>query len=156
MCPAHGAEPFAHYGCRNLRRIEDPNLPRYRWPIRVDSTEDGLAIEVALSASMLATNSTLTWKYSVQIGLAVRGSKHNRARDLIAEMARHFPRVWSLAQNIGGFPRNTGSKNLIEAHGNMPSLSCTRCSFFVAIDEFHGLDIHEKCVRDLGGSMPSP
>lgn len=126
----------------------ESGIPTYRGIgglYNVDSTEDGVAIEEALSASMLATNPALTWKYLAQIGLAVQGAKHNRAHELIAEMERHFPRVWTLTQNIDGFHRDAGCKNLIEAHGNMHSLSCTRCSYRVAIEEFHGLDIPPKC-----------
>jgi NAD-dependent deacetylase len=126
----------------------ESGIPTYRGTgglYILDSTEDGVAIEEALSASMLATNPALTWKYLAQIGLAVQGAKHNRAHELIAEMERHFPRVWTLTQNIDGFHRDAGSKNLIEAHGNMHALSCTRCSYRVAIDEFHGLDIPPKC-----------
>ncbi len=46
-------------------------IPNYRdigGLYHVDTTEDGVSIEEALSASMLAENPALTWKYLEQIG----------------------------------------------------------------------------------------
>ena len=110
----------------------ESGIPTYRGIgglYNVDTTEDGVAIEEALSASMLAKNPALTWKYLAQIGLAVQGARHNRAHEVIAEMESRFLRVWTLTQNVDGFHLAAGAKNVIEAHGNMHSLSCTRCSF---------------------------
>ena len=60
-------------------------------------------------------------------------------------MERHFPRVWTLTQNVDGFHHLAGSKNLIEIHGNMRSLSCTRCSFHREVDETYQLEIPPRC-----------
>lgn len=128
----------------------ESGIPTYRGIgglYNVDTTEDGVAIEEALSASMLAENPALTWKYLAQIGLAVQGARHNRAHEVIAEMEKCFHRVWTLTQNVDGFHRAAGSTNLIEAHGNMHSLSCTKCKYNVSIDEFGGIDIPPKCPR---------
>lgn len=126
----------------------ESGIPTYRGIgglYNVDTTEEGYAIEEALSASMLAENPLLTWKYLAQIGLAVHGRKHNRAHEIIAEMESAFDRVWTLTQNVDGFHRSAGSKNLIEAHGNMHSLSCTRCDYHVMLEEYSGLEIPPKC-----------
>lgn len=126
----------------------ESGIPTYRGIgglYNVDTTEDGVAIEEALSASMLSENPALTWKYLAQIGLAVQGARHNRAHEVIAEMEQRFLRVWTLTQNVDGFHRSAGSKNLIEAHGNMHSLSCTQCKCQVSLDEFETLEIPPKC-----------
>lgn len=126
----------------------ESGIPTYRGIgglYSVDTTEDGVAIEEALSATMLAENPRLTWKYLAQIGLAVAGARHNRAHEVMAEMESKFHRVWTITQNVDGFHRAAGSKNLIEVHGNMHSLSCTRCEYAVAIDEFDTLEIPPKC-----------
>ena len=128
----------------------ESGIPTYRGIgglYNVDTTEDGVAIEEAMSASMLAENPALTWKYLAQIGLAVQGARHNRAHEVIAEMEKSFHRVWTLTQKVDGFHRSAGSKNLIEAHGNMHSLSCTKCKYNVSIDEFAGIEIPPKCPR---------
>lgn len=128
----------------------ESGIPTYRGIgglYNVDPTEDGVAIEEALSASMLAENPALTWKYLAQIGLAVQGARHNRAHEVIAEMESRFHRVWTLTQNVDGFHRAAGSKNVIEAHGNMHSLSCTKCEYTVSIDKFDAIEIPPKCPR---------
>jgi NAD-dependent deacetylase len=66
---------------------------------------------------------------------------------VIAEMERCFRRVWTLTQNVDGFHKSAGSKNLTEAHGNMHSLSCTNCDYNVSIDEFGGIEIPPMCPR---------
>ena len=110
----------------------ESGVPTYRGVgglYNVDTTAEGFAIEEVLSAQMFARNPALTWKYLAQIGLAVQDAKHNRAHDVIAEIETHFDRVWTLTQNVDGFHRSAGSKNLIEAHGNMRSFRCTACDF---------------------------
>ncbi len=86
----------------------ESGIPTYRGIgglYNVDTTEDGVSIEEALSASMLASNPALTWKYLAQIGRAVDGARHNRAHEVIAEMESRFHRVWTLTQNVDGFHR---------------------------------------------------
>lgn len=112
----------------------------------VDTTEEGFAIEEVLSSAMLAENPALTWKYLLQIGRAVQGASHNRAHEVLAEIESTFPRVWTLTQNVDGFHKSAGSQNLIEAHGNMHSLSCTRCLFRYGIESFDAsFDIPPQC-----------
>lgn len=126
----------------------ESGIPTYRGIgglYNVDTTDDGVPVEEALSASMLAENPALTWKYLAQIGLAAKGARHNRAHEVIAEMESRFYRVWTLTQNVDGFHRAAGSKNLIEAHGNMHSLSCTKCNYSVSTDEFEAIEIPPRC-----------
>lgn len=128
----------------------ESGIPTYRGIgglYNVDATEDGVAIEEALSASMLSDNPALTWKYLAQIGMAVQGARHNRAHVVLAAMESRFHRVWTLTQNVDGFHRSAGSKNLIEAHGNMHSLSCTKCEHKNSLDECETIAIPPKCPR---------
>jgi NAD-dependent deacetylase len=108
----------------------DSGVPTYRGIgglYEIDSTEEGLPIEVILSGSTFQSDPELTWKYLGQIAAAARHARYNRAHQVIAEMEQHFSRVWTLTQNVDGFHRMAGSENVIEIHGNMRSLSCTRC-----------------------------
>lgn len=126
----------------------ESGIPTYRGIgglYNVDTTDDGYPIEECLSATMLAENPALTWKYLAQIGNAVKGARHNRAHEVIAAMEAYFPRVWTLTQNVDGFHRAAGSRNLIEAHGNMHSLSCTNCSFSGTTDDFDFAELPPKC-----------
>lgn len=126
----------------------DSGLPTYRGIgglYDVDTTEEGYAIEEALSATMLAEKPALTWKYLAEIGRSAQGAKYNRAHKVIAEMESHFHRVWTLTQNVDGFHRAAGSQNLIEAHGNMNSLSCTKCSYTILVEEYQEIELPPKC-----------
>ena len=127
----------------------DSGIPTYRGVgglYNVDVTEDGCTIEEALSASMLASDPALTWKYLAQIGRAVSGASHNRAHEVIAAMESEMPRVWTLTQNVDGFHGDAGSKNVIEAHGNMHSISCVSCGQTKTIKEFdEDMQLPPKC-----------
>ena len=126
----------------------DSGVPTYRGIgglYDVEDTEEGLPIEEILSGQMLRSNPELTWKYLGQIAAAARGAGYNRAHEVIAEMEQHFPRVWTLTQNIDGFHRLAGSRNVIEIHGNMRSLSCTNCGSQKMIDDSTEVEIPPRC-----------
>ena len=128
----------------------DSGIPTYRGVgglYNVDTTEEGFSIEEALSASMLAENPAITWKYLAQIGQAVSGSTFNRAHEVIAEIESHFNRVWTITQNVDGFHSQAGAKNVIEAHGNMHSISCTKCDYQIQTDDFKAIEIPPKCPK---------
>lgn len=136
----------------------DSGVPTYRGIgglYNVDLTEEGYPIEEALSASMLASNPALTWKYLAQIGRAVSGVTHNRAHEVIAEMEAHFSRVWTLTQNVDGFHTQAGAKNVIEAHGNMHSLSCVKCKASATMETFdEEMELPPKCPQCGGLVRP--
>jgi NAD-dependent deacetylase len=126
----------------------DSGVPTYRGIgglYNVDTTEEGYAIEECLSAEMFAREPQLTWKYLAQIGKAAQGAQFNRAHEVMALMEGHFHRVWTLTQNVDGFHKAAGSKNLIEVHGNMNSFSCTRCSWTEVVGDFEKLPIPPLC-----------
>lgn len=106
----------------------DSGLPTYRGigGLYEDSeTEDGVPIEIALSGRMLAQDPSLCWKHIGRIEAACRGARHNEAHAFIAEFERRNPESWVLTQNVDGFHRDAGSRNLIEIHGNVHELFCT-------------------------------
>jgi NAD-dependent deacetylase len=126
----------------------DSGVPTYRGIgglYDIELTEEGLPIEEILSGPMLLSNPELTWKYLGQIADAARGASFNRAHEVIAEMERHFPRVWTLTQNVDGFHRLAGSQNVIEIHGNMRSLYCMKCSMRKTVDENAKVELPPHC-----------
>ncbi len=133
---------------------EDSGLPTYRGIgglYEIEDTEEGYPIEEILSGPMLHCQPELTWKYLAQIADAARGAAFNRAHEVIAEMEQHFPRVWTLTQNVDGFHRSAGSHNVIEIHGNMHALSCLRCPYHLPVSESTPLEIPPRCpdCRDI-------
>jgi len=126
----------------------DSGLPTYRGIgglYNNKRTEEGLAIEDALSGQMLTRRPEVSWKYIYQIESACRGAKFNRGHEGIAELERHFPRVWTLTQNIDGFHRDAGARNLIEIHGDIHVLLCTECDHSRHVENYADIQIPPRC-----------
>ncbi len=127
----------------------DSGLPTYRGIgglYNDQTTEDDFPIETALSGSMLQANPAITWKYLHQIEHCCRGARFNEAHSIIAELQNHFE-VCVLTQNIDGFHRDAGSRNLIEIHGDIHDLHCTRCDYAMTVSDYSGLDLPPSCPR---------
>lgn len=126
----------------------DSGLPTYRGTggiYEVKETEDNMPIEQALSGSVFRSNPEITWKYLAQIGKSAQGATFNRGHQVIAEMENHFEVFNILTQNVDGFHRDAGSKNLIEIHGNLRYLSCNSCSNRETIGEGQEIPIPPRC-----------
>ena len=121
----------------------DSGLPTYRGVggLYDDAdTEDGLPIEVCLSGSMFRRDPARTWKYIREIERACRGARPNPAHELIAELERERERVWVLTQNVDGLHVAGGSKQVIEIHGTIHELRCTKCGWRDRVSDFAELD----------------
>lgn len=136
----------------------DSGLPTYRGigglyndPL----TEDNMPIETALSGAMLAMKPHITWKYLLQVESACRGAGHNIAHRIITEIERLKPDSWVLTQNIDGFHRAAGTRQLIEIHGNVTRLYCTTCHFSEDVPNYAGLSVPPICPRCYGLMRPS-
>lgn len=128
----------------------DSGLPTYRgvgglYNDRV--TDDGVPIETALAGDTLVSNPALTWKYLSYIEERCRQASFNRAHQVIAEMEKHFKRVWVLTQNIDGLHTKAGSRKVIEIHGNMYQLSCLSCDFRQEVRDYRDIKVPPHCPR---------
>jgi NAD-dependent deacetylase len=126
----------------------DSGLPTYRGIgglYEEESTEDGIPIEAALSGAMFQRDPSLTWKYIHQIESACREAGPNRAHDAIAELEHRFGRVWTLTQNVDGLHHAAGSERVIDIHGDVHRLICTRCGHRWRVVNYAGLDIPPSC-----------
>ncbi|MDR2164485.1 MAG: NAD-dependent protein deacylase [Zoogloeaceae bacterium] len=107
----------------------DSGLPTYRGVgglYNDGTTEDGLAIEDALSGECLAFRPEITWKYLAQIERNCHGVEPNAAHRAIAALER--PReVVVLTQNIDGLHLKAGSSEVIEIHGTLEERYCAHC-----------------------------
>lgn len=143
---------------RNVQRIlfvtgagmsADSGLPTYRGIGGLYDgtlTEDGIAIEDALSGTMMARAPRVTWKYLLQIEQACRGARYNRGHEVVAALEDRRE-VWVLTQNIDGFHRAAGSRNLIEIHGDLYDLRCVRCEHQVRVESFQDMEVPPVCSR---------
>lgn len=135
----------------------DSGLPTYRGigGLYQDAdTEEGIPIEVALSGGMLETRPEVVWRHIARIEAACRGARFNRAHAIMAELEKRLPRVWVLTQNVDGFHRDAGSQNLIEIHGNVHRLKCTRCAWRDVVPDFSMLAIPPHCEQCGGLIRP--
>jgi NAD-dependent deacetylase len=128
----------------------DSGLPTYRGIGGLydrEPTDEGLPIEEALSGRTFRRSPALTWKYIHEVERACRGAKHNRGHEVIAELERRLERVWVLTQNVDGFHRAAGSRNVIEVHGDIHRLVCTACDWKDTVEDYGGLELPPKCPR---------
>jgi len=128
----------------------DSGLPTYRGigGLYNDTlTQDDIPIEVALSGDMLSQRPEVTWKYLIEIERACRQATFNKAHEIIAHIEQEKPGTWVLTQNIDGFHRAAGSRNLIEIHGRFSELFCTQCEYSKVVEDYHDLEIPPTCPQ---------
>lgn len=109
----------------------DSGLPTYRGVGGLydgEATEDGLSIEDALSGEVLELRPDITWKYLLQIERNCRDAAPNLAHRAIACLERRLQRVMVFTQNVDGLHRMAGSREVVEIHGNLRELRCSRCA----------------------------
>jgi NAD-dependent deacetylase len=126
----------------------DSGLPTYRGVgglYEREETDEGFAIEEMLSGEMFQKQPAWTWKYLRQIEEACRGAKFNRGHSVIAEMEQDFPRVWTLTQNVDGFHRDAGSRNVIAIHGELHQIRCTECPHRETVSDYLHLPDLPRC-----------
>jgi NAD-dependent deacetylase len=131
----------------------DSGLPTYRGTggLYADrDPEENVPIEKLLSRETFETRPALTWKYLVQIERACRDARPNRGHEVIAEMEARFDRVWVLTQNVDGFHRRAGSRNVIDIHGDLHRIRCVRCAFARTVEDYSGFEIPPRCP-ECGG-----
>jgi NAD-dependent deacetylase len=135
----------------------DSGLPTYRGIgglYEGRDAEDGIPIEALLSREAIQARPELTWKYLLQIEQACRAAAPNRGHEVIAEMEGAFDRVWVLTQNVDGFHRRAGSRNVIDIHGDLHRVRCMRCPYSEPVTDYTGFTIPPRCPACQGMLRP--
>ncbi|MDR1646614.1 MAG: NAD-dependent deacylase [Zoogloeaceae bacterium] len=133
----------------------DSGLPTYRGIgglYEDKETDEGFAIEDALSGEMLRRRPEITWKYVAQIERNCRNAGPNPAHFAIARLERELPFALVLTQNIDGLHRAAGSENVLEIHGDLHKLRCVACDWREQVGSFAHLDLPPVCP-DCGGRV---
>ncbi len=128
----------------------DSGLPTYRGIgglYEEELTAEGYTIEDALSGAMLQQHPEITWKYLQQIEHTCRGAGPNRAHQVIAELEQADRSITVFTQNIDGLHHQAGSADVIEIHGRLHHLHCTRCSYEAEVEDFDTLAMPPSCPR---------
>lgn len=154
--PSEGLETLTEW-FREARRVlvitgaglsADSGLPTYRGIgglYNQQVTEDGMAIETALSGRMLATRPDVCWKYIEQIENACRGAQPNRGHQALVGLEAYVDALWILTQNVDGFHRKAGSTRVIPIHGDVHVLHCVACVYEVTVSDYAGLQMPPMC-----------
>jgi NAD-dependent deacetylase len=136
----------------------DSGLPTYRGRDGIyraqQTTPHGLPIERALSGPMLRTRPEITWRYLMELESSTRGAVPNRGHHVIAEMDGYFDAVWVLTQNVDGLHQSAGSHNVLDFHGNLHDLVCTRCGHRIRVLDYASLTIPPSCSECQGLVRP--
>lgn len=73
----------------------------------------------------------LVWDWYAMRREKVRTVEPNPGHYALVEMAKHIPELILITQNVDGLHRTAGSPALIELHGNLQQVRCSRCGQFV-------------------------
>jgi NAD-dependent deacetylase len=107
----------------------------------------GYPIEEVLSDTMMRRQPEVTWEYLVELEQSCRGATPNRAHRVLAAMEDHFGAVWTLTQNVDGLHRRAGSRRVIDIHGDLHLLVCTRCKHREEVEDYARLEVPPRCPR---------
>jgi NAD-dependent deacetylase len=69
---------------------------------------------------------TLVWKWYDWRRSLIEACQPNAAHRTLAEMESHFDEFLLITQNVDGLHRLAGSQNVVELHGNIWGMRCTR------------------------------
>lgn len=76
----------------------------------------------------------LAWEWYQLRQREMKKAKPNPAHETIAEMEKHFDEFTVLTQNIDGMHRRAGSRNIVELHGSIWRMRCTRDGTIIDLD----------------------
>lgn len=125
----------------------DSGLPTYRGKGGLydnRDTDDDMPIEQALSGEMLKRDPSIMWQHIGQIEQACRQAKHNAAYAAIAALDDHYD-ITVLTQNIDGFHKQAGSKQVIEMHGTIRRIRCIGCDQSSEVRDYSALSLPPYC-----------
>jgi NAD-dependent deacetylase len=71
----------------------------------------------------------------------------NAAHDALAAIERRVPRFLLVTQNVDGLHARAGSRALVEIHGNIARVKCSRCAREAACDDAPGGATPPRCAH---------
>lgn len=81
----------------------------------------------------------LVWEFYAMRRLKAGQVKPNPGHLALAEMSRHYPHFTLITQNVDGLHQQAGSADVIELHGNITRVKCSRgCGTFTEWDDQPG------------------
>jgi NAD-dependent deacetylase len=93
----------------------------------------------------------LVWEFYNWRRNLISQVSYNAAHEALVHMELRVPHFTLITQNVDGLHRLAGSKNLLEIHGNLWNVRCTRCKR-IFLDRSKDMGPLPKCV-ECGGLM---
>src|SRR5262249_58876093 len=101
----------------------ESGLPTFRGP---EGLWEGQRAEELATPEAFTKDPEKVWRfYEWRRGL-VRAAQPNEGHMALARMERLLPRMTLITQNVDGLHRAAGSKDVIELHGSILRVRCTR------------------------------
>jgi len=76
--------------------------------------------------SAFARNPKLVWDWYARRRELVAAAQPNAGHRALAELERRVPRFLLITQNVDGLHQRAGSRNVVELHGNIGRVKCSR------------------------------
>jgi NAD-dependent deacetylase len=115
--------------------------------------EDAATLEKALSIELFRAHPSTAWGYFIRMDEAIHAVEPTRAHRVIAALQADAVRSAIMTVNIDRLHQRAGSKDVIEMHGALNALACTRCDVTMHCDSFELLDhVPPKC-RTCGATL---
>jgi NAD-dependent deacetylase len=152
---------------RNARRLlfitgaglsADSGLPTYRGIGGLyaagRTTPYGMPVEEVLSGAMMTTRPEITWQFILELERPARHAVPNRGHEVIALLESHFDAIWTMTQNVDGLHLRAGSRQVLDVHGDLYDLACTRCAHVERVSDYEGLEVPPRCPKCQGIVRP--
>jgi NAD-dependent deacetylase len=123
-------------------------LPHYRGiPGLLRRTKDeGKLFEAALAIETLQAKPMTTWKLLLDMDARVRAAQPNIGHAALVEIERGLERCTVMTTNVDRLHQRAGSKSVIEMHGALHDLLCSRCEISTRHDRFDRIDVPPACA----------
>ena len=108
--------------------------------------DDGKRFDAALATETLQNRPLATWQLLVEMDAAIRAVRPNRGHEVLATLEERLPRLTILTTNVDRMHQRAGSRNVIEMHGAMYDLACTRCELVTRHSSFEKLELPPACA----------
>jgi NAD-dependent deacetylase len=125
----------------------DSGLTHYRGVpgLQRKKPEDGKLFEAALAIETLQRKPNATWSVLLEMDGKVRAVEPNRGHEFLVRLERDLPRTTIMTINVDRLHQRAGSRNVIEMHGALHDLLCSRCELSTRHDGFSKLRIPPLC-----------
>jgi len=100
-----------------------------------------------------ARDSRLVWEFYNWRRELLAPLQPNAAHHALVDMERRIPRFTLITQNIDGLHRSAGSRNILELHGNIWWVRCTKCG---AVSEDRRVPFPQSPACDSCGALLRP